>query len=248
MSDIDIEEQVARLYGEPLDRFTAARNDLVSHLKKAGDKEAADRVRSLKKPSMSAWVVNQLVRTREVDLKRLLRAGEQVEKAQQSLLAGGKNADFDDARRKERAAVQAMRNAATEVHPEISVAILERVTRSLEAASSAEGRARLKEGRLTEDLEPPGFELLSGLGGGSQVKTAKSKQRLNTLSERRAAAREHLKTAQAETKKLEKEARKAEADAAKAVKAAESARKRSESAAAELTTIEDELAKVASKN
>lgn len=248
MAEIDIEEQVTELYGEPLDRFTATRNDLAAQLKKDGDKEAADRIKSLKKPSVSAWVVNQLVRTREVDLRRLLDAGEQVEEAQQSLLAGGKTPDFEDAKEKQRAAVQALRKASTEVHPEISTAILQRVTRTLEAASSAEARTRLKEGRLTEDLEPPGFEILSGLGTATKDKKAKSKKGLDDLKERREAAREQLKTAQTETKKLERQARKAETEAAKAVKEAESARKRSESAAAELKKIEDELAKQTSGN
>ncbi|MPZ54352.1 MAG: hypothetical protein GEU79_16775 [Acidimicrobiia bacterium] len=232
----DIEKQIAGLYAEPLDQFTAARNDLAAQVKKDGDKEAAERVKALKKPSVSVWVVNQLVRTRELDLKRLLQAGERVEKAQKAMLAG-KKAKFEDARNDQRVAVRAMRSAATEILPNISASVLERVARSLEAASSAEGRDQLKDGLLTQDLEPPGFEILAGLGAApSKPKTDKPNPKLDALEESLKTAKETLKTAESEAKQLE-------VAAAKAVKAAEAARKKADKAAADLQKIEEALTK-----
>ncbi|MBW3608417.1 MAG: hypothetical protein KY463_08680 [Actinobacteria bacterium] len=70
MSDTD--ESVDRLYGLPLDEFTQARNQLAQELKRAGDEEGAARVKKLQKPSVSAWAVNQLSRSRPDDLNGLL--------------------------------------------------------------------------------------------------------------------------------------------------------------------------------
>ena len=52
--------EVDALFQLALPEFTAARNALASRLQKAGGKEAAATVKSLAKPPVSAWVVNQL--------------------------------------------------------------------------------------------------------------------------------------------------------------------------------------------
>jgi hypothetical protein len=64
------------LYQGPLDGFTAARNELAAARRKAGDREGADRVKALAKPTGTAWAVNQVWwRDRSV-MERLLAAGE----------------------------------------------------------------------------------------------------------------------------------------------------------------------------
>lgn len=80
-TDSEVDAVTARLYAGPLDAFTAARNAEAKQLKAAGDAEAARRVQALKKPTMAAWLVNQLVRAEPgqiellLDLGRELRAG-----------------------------------------------------------------------------------------------------------------------------------------------------------------------------
>jgi hypothetical protein len=246
---IDEELELAALYTVPLEQFTAARNDLAVRLEAAGNKEAATRVKRLKKPSISAWATNQLARTREVDLARLLKAGEVLEKAQQAVLSG-KPADFEKARQEEGAAVRILRQAAKEVLPSASAAILDRVTQTLRAASTAEGRARLKEGRLTEDLEPAGFEAFAGFnpqasGKGSKAESKQPNRKRALLLEKQMEAQEKLKVAANEVRDLEREARAAEAAARKAMLSAEAARKRAELLKAELQKVEDDLAKLA---
>jgi hypothetical protein len=51
------------LYGVPLDRFVPERAALVRALRSAGEREQAAAVAALRKPSVAAWAVNQLVRT-----------------------------------------------------------------------------------------------------------------------------------------------------------------------------------------
>lgn len=247
---MDEESELDTLYAIPLEEFTAARNDLAARLEAEGNKEAAVRVKRLKKPSVSAWAVNQLARTREIDLARMLKAGEALENAQQAVLSG-KPADFEKARKEEGAAVRVLREAAKEVLPSVSAAILDRIAQTLRAASTAEGRARLKEGRLTEDLQPAGFEAFAGFGTqapatGSKAVSKQPNRKRALLLEKQKESQEKLKVAANEVRELEREARSAEAAARKASLSAEAAKKRAELLQAELKKIEDDLVRLKS--
>jgi hypothetical protein len=155
MADVD------RLYGLPLEEFTAARNELAREL---GDAS----IKQLKKPTVPAWAVNQLARGREVDVRRLLRAGEQLEQAQKAAVEGGDQQAFERAREAEREALRRLRSEAADLlraggHPATD-ATLERVTRTLHAgAVTDEGRSLLREGQLSEELEPQGFGAFAGV-------------------------------------------------------------------------------------
>ena len=81
------------LYGLPLERFTEERNALVKELRKEGRREEATEVSNLRKPSVAAWAVNQLVRTQRRDVANLLEAGDSLREAQSQLLAGHGDAD-----------------------------------------------------------------------------------------------------------------------------------------------------------
>jgi hypothetical protein len=245
---IDKEAELDGLYATPLDQFTAARNDLAARIEQEGDKEEAMRIKRLKKPSISAWAVNQLSRVREVDIARLLKAGEALEEAQRAVLTG-KPADFEKVRKEEGEAVRALRKAVPDVLPGASTAVLDRVAQTLRAASTADGRARLKEGRLTDDLEPAGFEAFAGLPAmapakGAKAATKQPNRKRALLVEKQKEGRDKVRQAAAEARELEKEARATEAAARKAALAAEAARKRAELAQAELEKIEGELAKL----
>src|SRR5712691_10157188 len=93
--------EVDDLFKLPPAEFTAARNALAAKLKKAGDATAADRIKALGKPPVSAWVANQLYWRHRKAFDRLLAAGDQFRRAQAAQLAG-KSADLRgslDARR-----------------------------------------------------------------------------------------------------------------------------------------------------
>lgn len=238
----DIETELSNLYGAPLDQFTATRNELASRLEEAGDAEVAGTVKALKKPSVSAALVNHLVRQRPLDLARLLKSGEALEAAQRSVLAG-EAVDLAAVKKEDNAAIRALVGAAKEVSPGVSAAMLDRVTQSLRAAATAAGRERLKQGRLTADLDPAGFEAYAGTEPALSARTEKLPNRRKALlTEKRNAAREKVKAFSAETRQLEKAARQAEAAYKKADLDWRSAQKRSELAEAELARVEAELA------
>ncbi|HEV8688527.1 MAG TPA: hypothetical protein VGQ84_14690 [Gaiellaceae bacterium] len=225
-------DDVDRLYELPLGDFTAARNALA---KKLG---TAD-VRKLKKPTVPAWAVNQLARRREVDMRRLLRAGEALESAQREAVAGGDQKAFENARRDEREAVRKLRSEAAALlgadgHP-ASDANLERIARTLHAgAATEEGRTALREGRLSEELEPRGFEAFAGV-----TPAPARKRRTGERAPARPRADGRLRKAREEATEARRAADEAERMAEKARRAAERARERAERLAGRVTELEE---------
>lgn len=69
------------LYGLPLERFVAERAALTKALRRAGSREQATEVASLRKPSVAAWAVNQLVRAHGREIAALFAAGDGLEHA-----------------------------------------------------------------------------------------------------------------------------------------------------------------------
>ena len=89
-------KEADRLYGLPLDEFTRERDALARRLRGEGERDAAAEVTALRKPVLSAWVVNQLARRRKAEMRELLQAAKAVK-------AGRKDAD-----ERFRAAVEAL--------------------------------------------------------------------------------------------------------------------------------------------
>ena len=168
------------LYGLPLDRFVAERGALVKALRGEGRKEEAARVAALRKPSVAAWTVNQLVRTQRSPVAALLAAGDALRRVQSELLAGrGDARALRGASRRERDAVAELTEAArgllnSEGH-EPTPATLDRVSETLHAAALDEDvRAQVREGCLERELRRVGFgasgamsaQPSTGAGGG----------------------------------------------------------------------------------
>jgi len=146
----------------PLGEFTAARNALAAQLKREGRAAEANEVKALAKPSASAWVVNQLYWRHRESFNRLLATGERLRRAHAGQLTG----DAVDARRE--AMAELTRLAELIVLRDGSHAatrdLMRRVTSTLEALSSyAPSPGAPIAGRLTDDLQPPGFEAVAGL-------------------------------------------------------------------------------------
>ena len=195
---MSLEEELDRLYALPLNEFTAARDELAKRLRADGERDLADEVKGLRKPTVAVWLVNQLAHEREMDVKRLLKAGEALGKAQAS--AKG----FAEARSDEQHALERLASAAREagVGPQAA----DRAIQTLRAASlTDEGRDLLKRGRLTEELEPPGFEALAGMPAPKRPKAAKPRPRPRKNPQ--------LKKAQERVRKLKAEAERAEREA-----------------------------------
>ena len=156
------------LYGLPLDRFVAERGALAKALRADRRRDEAKEVAALRKPSVAAWAVNQLVRTQDAGVGELLGAGDALRSAQEDLLAGrGDARALRAAGERERAAVEALVEAArgllTSGGLELSEPVVERVADTLHAAALDEdAREQVREGRLERELRHVGLGL--GLG------------------------------------------------------------------------------------
>jgi hypothetical protein len=72
------------LYRLPPQAFVAARDGYVGEAKNAGDRGLADELATLRRPTVSAWLVNLLALRRAEDVARLLDLGETIRAAQGS--------------------------------------------------------------------------------------------------------------------------------------------------------------------
>jgi hypothetical protein len=237
----DLEQELDGLYALPLEEFTKARNDLAARLKKAHQTEAADLVRSLKKPSVVAAAANRLAREEPHQVVALLDAGERLRDAQQRALSGAaKPEEVGEAAALERDALRALLASGRRLLGErSSPALLDRLGQTLRAAAVDDaGRALLERGRLTEELSAVGFGPLEA------VKPA----RRRSGDEVGRAARERVSALRAEARTLSNEARAAAEAAEQAQQAAEllaqeaeQKRVEAERAAAELAEAEAAL-------
>ncbi len=152
-----LDGEIDRLYAGPLAEFVGQRNELAKRLRAGGDREAATSVKGLAKPSLTAWVVNRLHHEQPELMAELMAAGERIRAAHLSDPAalGG--------------AVEAHRGALAELvdlaretleaegHP-AGKAQVRRITGTLEALAAIDPESLgVTPGRLTRDLEPPGF-------------------------------------------------------------------------------------------
>lgn len=232
------------LYGLPLEQFVPERTALSRELRSAGRREEAAEVARLRKPSVAAWAVNQLVRNQGRAVRELFGAGDGLRETQRRALSGeGDGASVRAAADRERAAVDALVDAArgllsAEGH-ELSPAILDRVGDTLHAAALDDhAREQVRDGRLVRELRHVG---LGDLSVPSNVSRAPAPARVA------APAREAARKAEpAASTKAREAARKAEAAAkrrvARAARAVKTGEERRDRAAEALREADEALA------
>jgi hypothetical protein len=166
----------ADLYGLPLDEFTKARDELARELRRAGKKEAADEVKAMRKPPVSAWTVNQVARRHPQELKALVKAGDELRKAQRQAVSGRDPEVLREATNRHR---ERLDELATIARRELGVdgPTLQRVVQTLRSASvDKEASKGLLAGTLTGDVEQAGFgSLLSVVPPGGARPRARPK-------------------------------------------------------------------------
>jgi hypothetical protein len=153
-----LEQQIDDIYRQPLNEFVNARNALAKTLAK----DDAKRVRALAKPTVVPWAVNQVYWRARHTYDRLMKSGEQLRKAQIAALEGRK-ADVRAAGEAHRRAIadavaEAERLAATSGSKPAPDALM-RTFESLSLATTPPDAP----GRLTDALQPAGFEALAGI-------------------------------------------------------------------------------------
>jgi hypothetical protein len=253
------EEAVDALYGLPLDEFTPRRDELAKELRSAGQRDEAEWVKGLRKPSAAAWLVNQLARTQKKDAGRVLDSGEALRSAQDQALAGeGSREEMARAAEEHADAMRALVAKAPGLLDREggspSEATLERAAETLRAiALDEEVRAGFASGRLTRERRAAGlgFGLVPSERAGpaeAQPKRGrgprgKQKEReREAVVEQKARARAAVNEARSRHRDQGKEVAELERELRRAEREAESAQRRVEKAAGALDRAREKQA------
>jgi hypothetical protein len=219
------------LFALPLEEFTAARNTLAGRLAGKGDKTGAANVKGLRKPSVTAWAVNQLAHSHARDIKRLLDATDAVQ-----------NAGDASALRRTTAArtkilsglVDAARDILEDAGRAATGTQLDKITQTLQAASTSDDhKDDLVHGRLQQDLEPTGWADVVAFAPQEPAEDQPSraaKRKADQLVKKASAAEERAAKLVSRAEQLEELAAEARKAADEALAGAREARARADEA------------------
>ena len=150
------------IYQVPLTQFAAVRDQMAARLKAAGDKAGSAELKRARKPTVPAWAANQVVWKAPDAWKRLQAATEALRKSHEENTSPE---DVRQATREQREALRVCETRAADILAReghaASPAVLEKVGNTLLAL--ALGAPAATPGRLDHELQPPGFEVLTGL-------------------------------------------------------------------------------------
>ena len=210
-------DPVDELFLLPLREFTAARDRLAAQLVAAKQRDRAREVKELQRPTVAAWVVNQLANRHRAAVRRLLDAGAVLRRAQYALGRRGSADDFRAATKRRQETLRELRALAAQLLREAgSAAHLDAVLATLEAASVDPAAAKaVTTGRLSRELPRP-----AGFGDAAQLALLPS----GTTAPTRPAAepkpagakRQHARKRAMEARRLDREAAQAEQAAKRA--------------------------------
>jgi hypothetical protein len=242
-----VDDDIDGLFKLPLTEFISARKALAARLKKNGFVSESEGVSALAKPSISAWTVNQLYWRHRDAFDELIATSQRFRKAQ----ATGNIVNMRealDARREALSqlsdlAAEALRDAGHNPSPDT----LRRIATTLEALSAyttlSDGPSL---GRLTEDIDPPGFDSLGSFTPSAGITKLAAKPPHVSSSKKAVTASSKTQKAGAEASRqkerqarinraraLLQQARKALTAARAAVKSLEVAQKKAEATAKE---------------
>jgi hypothetical protein len=191
------DERLDELYREHPDGFVAGRNELAKQLRAAGERDEAERVKKLRRPSAAAWLINRAALTSPKSLAAFAEASQALEKAQARALEGEDDAaaEWRSAAERERGAaaavVEAARKAAGDAGHKAGQRALELVDETLlAAAADAELRERVLRGRVEREqsaatLGTPALASLPDLGRGAAKRQSAARARREASQARR---------------------------------------------------------------
>jgi hypothetical protein len=161
---VDLDTIADELYALPLGEFTASRNARAKVLRSEGNRDLAEDVARLDKPSMSAWLVNQLARERSAELTPLIDLGAEMRAAASELTGEELRALTRQRHQVVHALVQQTRQLAHARGQKVSDIVADEVRQTLEASLANPGVAEaVTSGRLTRAAAYAGFGEPSGL-------------------------------------------------------------------------------------
>jgi hypothetical protein len=257
MASRPVDAQIDRLYQLPLDEFTAARNALAKESGPAGAE-----IRALQKPPLAAWAINQVYWRGRPAFHALTSAAAALKTAHTAAVTG-KRADLRAASKAHEDALEAVLKAALAILRHAGQPATDATRQAIATTLRALPASTDPPGRLTQVLQPTGFELLAGLpaaaagvkgrqdpppapapaskaAAGTRAKDAAREKALAKAKEAVAAAVRAERTAEQNASREEFEAARTARDAERAAAALEKARRALEAAQEALEAAERE--------
>jgi hypothetical protein len=173
---VEFDTVADELYGLAPEEFTRVRNDRAKQARAEKDRALADRITSLRKPTLPAWVTNQLVRSNADEVDLLLELGREL----REVLADIEGDELRELTRQRyqlvSALVQQSRSLAQSRGVRVTDDVAQSVRTTLEATLSDEASAEaVSAGRLTEGLNVSGFSTGdAGTGGRPKPSTSEA--------------------------------------------------------------------------
>lgn len=130
---MNLGDSADELYGLPPEEFAAARNTKAKDAAAAGDRKLGQAIKSLKRPTVSAWLLNMLLRQHGKQLTELLDLGVALREAQAEL-AGD---DLKRLLRQRHHAIYALAQQARHFAAGVGHRVIDAVERELEANMEA---------------------------------------------------------------------------------------------------------------
>jgi hypothetical protein len=155
---VSVTQAAQELYALPPTQFRAARDERAAQARAAGQRDTAAQIKRLSRPTVSAWLVNQLARHAAEPLGEWLDLGEQLREAQRTL-AGGRLTELSRRRRELAGALTA---AAGRLAADAGAAAGPQVMREVEgtldtALADPDAAALVRSGQLAKPLSYAGL-------------------------------------------------------------------------------------------
>jgi hypothetical protein len=244
---VDLDAVADELYGLPPGDFTATRDERASAARAAGDRELAEQIRRLRRPTLSAWASNLLVRDQPQETQHLLELGEALRQAHRDLdgeqlrelSAQQRHVTFALARQAGQLTAQAGQRISDDTQREVQET-LHAVLADPDAAQ------QWAQGRLTKPLSAP-----VGFPAQTQAPTARAAARRATKPSGRVAdldaararreEQQELDRARQEAADAERELKEREEELAGAQKEVDRAEERQQQAEQRITELSQQL-------
>ncbi|HEX5560385.1 MAG TPA: hypothetical protein VFX52_02000 [Nocardioidaceae bacterium] len=147
------------LYSLAPGEFTGTRNEWARQTRADGDRELAERVTALRRPSTAAWVVNMLMRHQAEQMTQVLDLGASLRRAQADLDGDALRELTRQRRRLTTVLTQQGRELARDLGQKVTGSVAEQVEDTLHAAMVDEGAAAaVRSGMLVAALTATGVE------------------------------------------------------------------------------------------
>ncbi|WP_164545299.1 hypothetical protein [Antribacter gilvus] len=167
---VDVDALLDALYGGPLDEFVAGRDAAARQVAGSGDRVGAERVKKLPKPTVAAWVANQVAREHPEEVAALASIGDELRAATSDRDRGRIKALDRLRRERTEALVGVVRDAGEVGGRPVSANVLDRLAETLTAAvMDPAAAAVVRAGRLSQALQHVGFGVVDEGGETADV-------------------------------------------------------------------------------